>query len=68
MSMLSPLMDLMKNMGLNAVPNLNNNELKIEINEEDLKNALTKNVNEQMKQAISLELHEKKLIIKVRLI
>lgn len=53
--------------GITAKPNIENNEIRIEVTAEQMKNAITQGMNETLKNSINVELHEGKLIIKVKL-
>jgi len=53
--------------GITTLPKIEQNEIKIEVTEEQIKNAITQGMNESLKKAINVELKEGKMIIKIRL-
>jgi len=54
-------------MGIPIKPTFINNDLVIEITEQEFKDAVTKGLTETQKQAITIEFHEGKLVIKIKL-
>ena len=54
-------------MGLPIKPQVINNELTIEFTEEQFKEATTKNLDERMKNAITIQFRDGKMIIKIKL-
>ena len=54
--------------GIHPKPALTQNELTFEISADELKNALLKGVDPRIANAMSVEVHEGKIVIKVRLI
>ena len=57
----------LKALGLTVMPQLQQNELVLEITEEDFKKMALGNLDERAKNSISVKLTEGKLIIKIRL-
>lgn len=64
---LGELIKRMNAVGLSMTPKVEQNELKLEFSEQEFQNAILKNMDERAKQSIKIELHEGKLVIKVRL-
>jgi len=52
---------------LNLIPQLTQNEIVIEITQEQLRNLLLQNTDDRARQAVTIELHEGKLTLKIRL-
>jgi len=52
---------------LNLMPQLTQNEIVIEITQEQLRNLLLQNTDDRARQAVTIELHEGKLTLKIRL-
>lgn len=52
---------------LNLIPQLTQNEIVIEMTQEQLKTLLLERTDERAKQAVNVECHEGKLVIKIRL-
>lgn len=52
---------------LNILPQLTERELVVEITQDQLRTLLLQNVDERAKQAVTIECHEGKLTLKIRL-
>jgi len=52
---------------LNLMPQLTQNEIVIEMTEEQLKALLLQNTDERAKKSVNVELHEGKLVLKIKL-
>jgi len=52
---------------LNLIPQLTQNEIIIEFTEEQLKTMLLQNTDERAKKSVNVELHEGKLVLKIKL-
>jgi len=52
---------------MNITPQLTDRDVVIEMSQEQLKNMLLEKADERAKGAVSLELHEGKLVLKIRL-
>ncbi|PMQ00724.1 MAG: hypothetical protein CBR30_09715 [Dictyoglomus sp. NZ13-RE01] len=65
--LLGGILNQLKASGLNAKTGLENGTVIIEFSADDIKNAITKGMNEQAKKLIDLELHEGKMTIKIKL-
>jgi len=53
--------------GLNILPQLTQNEIVIEMTQEQLKSLLLEKTDERAKQSVSIECHEGKLVLKIKL-
>jgi len=65
--LLSGILNQLKASGLNAKTGFDSGTIMIEFSADDIKNAITKGMNEQAKNLISLELHEGKMVVKIKL-
>ena len=65
--LLSPLLSQLSALGIKLNPQMINNELVIEVTENDVQNAILKDANPQIKNLVKIELHEGKMVIKVKL-
>lgn len=65
--LLSSIFKQMSIAGFKLNPQLVNNEIKIEFTEQDFQSAITKNLDERARNAIRIEFHEGKMIIRIRL-
>ncbi|MBS7270395.1 MAG: hypothetical protein KIH10_16360 [Candidatus Freyarchaeota archaeon] len=53
--------------GLNLMPQLTERELVIEVTQQQLSTLLLEKTDERAKQAVTIECHEGKLMVKIRL-
>jgi len=66
--LLTAFMQEMSKFGIHPKPSLTQNELTFEISAEELRNALLKGVDPRVANTIGVEIHEGRIVIKVRLI
>jgi len=52
---------------LNLMPQLAQNEIVIEMTQEQLKTMLLQNTDERAKKSVNVELHEGKLVLRIKL-
>jgi hypothetical protein len=53
--------------GLGLTPQMGDREVSIEFNEDQLKSMLTKDVDARYKELVTIELHEGRMVLKIRL-
>jgi len=68
LSLLGPLSEALAKAGLRAVPRLEGRTIKIEITEAELQEALTRDIQPGLRNAIRVRLLEGKMVIEVNII
>ncbi len=66
--LINEILKQLSGVGLSIKPQIISNELVIRISEEEIRKAVLKNVPENIRSAINIEIHEKQIVIKVRLL
>ena len=65
--LLTPFLSQLSSLGLKLNPQMQNNELVVEIPQADVESAILKDSSPQVKNMIKVEIHEGKIVIKVKL-